>query len=235
MTSHDEFIAAFDRAVAARTLGSLVLSKRRQGVGDLESVRLRPVMLRGEAMLSFVYRHATRDITRNLDPPAARAAVVALLDPEGAPSFAHATLHTGEAELQLRISKKGRHSLVKKQRPVAAAVPTAPSHDRAKARALPLELPFWVDLGIADEGHRLVPSMARKWRQIDKFLEVLEHALADAGVDETAPAPRVVDFGCGKGMLQHLEELVDLPPLARHRGRARRRPRPGRRADRGSW
>ena len=201
MTSHDEFIAAFDRAVAARTLGSLVLSKRRQGVGDLESVRLRPVMLRGEAMLSFVYRHATRDITRNLDPPAARAAVVALLDPEGAPSFAHATLHTGEAELQLRISKKGRHSLVKKQRPAAAAVPTAPSHDRAKARALPLELPFWVDLGIADERHRLVPSMARKWKQIDKFLEVLEHALADAGVDETAPAPRVVDFGCGKGYL----------------------------------
>ena len=187
MTPLDEFIAAFDRAVAARTLGSLVLSKRRQADGDLESVRLRPVVLRGETMLSFVYRHATRDITRNLDPLAARAAVVALLDPAGAPSFAHATLHTAEAELQLRISKKGRHSLVKKQRPAAAALPTAPSHDRAKARALPLELPFWVDLGIADERHRLVPSMARKWKQINKFLEVLEHALADAGAGRGGP------------------------------------------------
>jgi hypothetical protein len=81
VTPHDEFIAAFDRAVAARTLGSLVLSKRRQAAGDLESVRLRPVVLRGEAKLSFVYRHATRDITKNLDPAAARPAVVALLDP----------------------------------------------------------------------------------------------------------------------------------------------------------
>src|SRR5688572_2127468 len=114
VTPHDDFIAAFDRAVAEGTLGSLVLSKRRQGAGDLDSVRLRPVVLRGEAMLSFVYRHATRDITRNLDPPAAREAVIALLDPAGTPSFAHATLHTGEAELQLRTSRKGKHSLVRK-------------------------------------------------------------------------------------------------------------------------
>jgi len=201
VTPHDEFIAAFDRAVAARTLGSLVLSKRRQAAGDLESVRLRPVVLRGEAKLSFVYRHATRDITKNLDPAAARPAVVALLDLAGAPSFAHATLLTDELELQLRISKTGKQSLVSKRRAADAASPALPSHDRPKARALPLELPFWVDLGIADERHRLVPAMARKWKQIDKFLEVLEHALADAGIDETGPAPRVVDFGCGKGYL----------------------------------
>jgi hypothetical protein len=76
---------------------------------------------------------------------------------------------------------------VSKRRAADAASPALPSHDRPKARALPLELPFWVDLGIADERHRLVPAMARKWKQIDKFLEVLEHALADAGIDETGP------------------------------------------------
>ena len=48
--------------------------------------------------------------------------------------------------------------------------------------------------------------MARKWRQIDKFLEVLDHALADLPAETTerwrAPgAIRVVDFGCGKGYL----------------------------------
>ena len=44
--------------------------------------------------------------------------------------------------------------------------------------------------------------MARKWKQIDKFLEVLEHALDDAGLDRRRHAPpRVVDFGCGKGYL----------------------------------
>jgi SAM-dependent methyltransferase len=46
--------------------------------------------------------------------------------------------------------------------------------------------------------------MARKWRQIDKFLEVLDHALDALPAPEAgaAPAPvRVVDYGCGKGYL----------------------------------
>jgi SAM-dependent methyltransferase len=43
--------------------------------------------------------------------------------------------------------------------------------------------------------------MARKWKQIDKFLEVLEHALDDAGWTGDGAPPRVVDFGCGKGYL----------------------------------
>jgi SAM-dependent methyltransferase len=203
VTPYDEFIAAFDRAVADRTLASLVLSKSRGSASDLQSVRVRPIALRGEPALSFVHRHATRDVTQNLDPAAGRAALVALLDERADPSFAHATLHAGDTELQLRFSKKGRQALVRAPRPAgAAAEPALLPHDRVKARALPLELPFWVELGITDERHRLVPAMARKWRQIDKFLEVLEHALDDAGLsgDGAAP-PRVVDYGSGKGYL----------------------------------
>ena len=195
-------MAALDAAIADRSLVSLVLSKKRSAAGDLQSVRVRPLVLRGESMLSFVHRHATRDVTRNLVPAAGRAAVAALLDPAAAPSFAHATLATGDLELQLRFSKKGKQALVRTERPEAAASgAAAQAHDRVKPRALPLELPFWVDLGIADGRHRLVPSMARKWKQIDKFLEVLEHALDDAGWAEAGPPPRVVDFGCGKGYL----------------------------------
>jgi SAM-dependent methyltransferase len=202
VTAHDEFIAAFDRAIADRTLASLVLSKSR-GVSDLQSVRVRPIELRGEPALSFVWRHTTRDVTRNLEPGAGRAAILALLDEHGDPSFAHATLHAGDTELQLRFSKKGKQALVRAPRPAGdVAEPGPRPHDRAKTRALPLDLPFWVELGITDERHRLVPAMARKWKQIDKFLEVLEHALDDAGMtgDDAAP-PRVVDYGCGKGYL----------------------------------
>ena len=201
MTPHDEFIAAFGRATLDRTLASLVLSKNRRAGSDLQSVRVRPIELRGGPALSFVHRHATRDVTKNLDPAAARAAILALLDERADPSFAHATLHAGGGELQLRFSKKGKQALIRAQRPAGpVAAPTSHAHDRAKARALPLDLPFWVELGITDEHRRLVPSMARKWKQIDKFLEVLEHALDDAGMTgETVP--RVVDFGCGKGSL----------------------------------
>jgi len=45
-----------------------------------------------------------------------------------------------------------------------------------------------------------VPAMARKWKQINKFVEVLGHALDDAGL-ASASALRVLDFGSGKGYL----------------------------------
>ena len=121
MTAHDEFIAAFDRAIADRTLASLVLSKNRRGLSDLQSVRVRSIELRGEPALSFVWRHTTRDVTRNLDPGAGRAAVLALLEEHGDPSFAHATLHAGDTELQLRFSKKGKQALVRAPRPAGDA------------------------------------------------------------------------------------------------------------------
>jgi SAM-dependent methyltransferase len=62
--------------------------------------------------------------------------------------------------------------------------------------------------------------MARKWRQIDKFLEVLDHALdalpAGPGGERAAPI-RVVDYGAGKGYLtfavhEHLRRRFGVAP-----------------------
>jgi SAM-dependent methyltransferase len=42
--------------------------------------------------------------------------------------------------------------------------------------------------------------MARKWKQIDKFVEIFDHAVASSALRERARV-RVVDFGAGKGYL----------------------------------
>jgi SAM-dependent methyltransferase len=203
VTPLDEFLSALRQGIDEARLASLVISKNRHADADLQSIRARPIELRGRRVVSFVHRYATRDEARNLEPDAALAAVAAWLDPTGEPSFAHATLSAGGDAMHLRISKKGR-ALLSRAASLAGdpvVVPPPPlSHDRPKRRALSLELPFLVDLGITDERHRLVPAMARKWKQIDKFLEVLDHAL------DRLPPPaggllRVVDFGCGKGYL----------------------------------
>jgi SAM-dependent methyltransferase len=203
VTPLDEFLSALRQGIDEARFESLVVSKNRRAGADLRSIRARPIELRGRRLVSFVHRYATRDETSNLEPDAAVAAVAARLDPTGEPSFAHATLHAGADAMQLRISKKGRALLSRAPSaagdPVVVATPSL-SHDRPKRRALPLELPFLVDLGITDERHRLVPAMARKWKQIDKFLEVLDHALDRVSFPGGGP-PRVVDYGCGKGYL----------------------------------
>jgi SAM-dependent methyltransferase len=193
---------------------ALVLSKNRERGAELCRVRVRPISLRGEATLSFTYSRATSDVTRNFEVEAGLAELATLLDPAASPSFAHATLQAARGETQLRVSKKGRFAV--RRLPAAtdrAAAPDEggattelPSHDRQRRRLLPLELPFLRELGLTDERHRLIPAMARKWRQIDKFLEVLDRALdalpAAAPAEAEAAKPiRVVDFGCGRGYL----------------------------------
>jgi hypothetical protein len=78
------------------------------------------------------------------------------------------------------------------------------AHDRAKRRLLDIGRPFLAALGIttrrADGGVTLVPAMARKWKQVNKFLEILDHAIETAGLGERNEL-RVVDFGSGKGYL----------------------------------
>ncbi|MDQ2928805.1 MAG: SAM-dependent methyltransferase [Pseudomonadota bacterium] len=214
----DAFLVAVQRAIADRSLVSVVLSKRR-GAGDAPTnVRIRLIELRGAPALSFVHSQATRDVTKNHDLESGVAAMAALLDAAAVPSYAHATLHRSDGGCQLMVSRGGRHTL----RQIAAAetrpAPPAPSsHDLSKRRMLPLDLPFLIGLGITDERHRLIPSMARKWKQIDKFLEVLDGALDNAAPRAATVPLRIVDFGSGKGYLtfavhEHLRRRFGIAP-----------------------
>ena len=226
------FLAAACRALDNGMFESLVLSKNRRTGVDPHVVRVRRIDLRGAEALSFVESHATRDVTQNLALDVGMARVATMLDAGSMPSFAHATLHASDGDLQLLVSRKGQQTLRPLKRvetgfetaseAAGIAASSPPTHDRPRPRRLSLDLPFLRELGIADERQRLVPAMARKWRQIDKFLEVLDHALdvlpasADA-IEEPARALRVVDFGCGKGYLtfavhEHLRRRFGVAP-----------------------
>jgi hypothetical protein len=127
-----------------------------------------------------------------------------------AEQFHHAHLVMRGHDIQLVMGKKGRWSLrigklAAPALPAGMPVDPAPAagHDRARQRALALDTPFLTELGITDGQQRLVPAMARKWRQINKFAEVLAHAIAQSPLADRDPAlpVRVLDFGAGKGYL----------------------------------
>jgi SAM-dependent methyltransferase len=187
----------------------LVLSKPRAGAGDLVRVTVRPVTLKGEAQLSLVYTHATRDITKNLALADALTALRALLTDR----LANAHLFTELEEVQLLTSKKGRQALLRHK--ASAPTEARAAHDREKHRYIDLSQPFLTALGVTNEQHQLVPAMARKWKQINKFVEVLDHALSQTALKQAAGID-VVDFGSGKGYLtfathDHLRHTLGLP------------------------
>lgn len=169
---------------------------------DLQRVLVRPLLLRGEPHFSFVYSHTTKDITKNLPVAEGLAQVAALL---GA-SFRNAHLHTATEEVQLVLSKKGKGHLTAHAQVQGEAVAalqttgTAEAHDRAKQRWLTLDRPFLAALGVSTAQGTLVPAMARKWKQINKFVEIFAHALDSAGLT-AKPGIEVVDFGAGRAYL----------------------------------
>lgn len=247
----DAFLAETRATLDAGAFESLVLSKPRDRAALLKSVRVRRIALKGRPALSFIYGHATSDVTKNFGIGAGLAELRVLLDAATRTSFAHATLHRSGEDLQLMLNRKGRAALRRHPRsPTSTSTLPAPAlspgrgdaslvagtpsvagvdsaslvgndHDRQRDRRLSLDLPFLAELGLADAAHRLVPSMARKWRQIDKFLEVLDNALdalpEGTGRGRTEPL-RVVDFGAGKGYLtfavhEHLRRRFGRAPV----------------------
>lgn len=172
----------------------LILSKYSGEESELNRLVVRPVVLREVESLTFVYSYKTRDITKNHPRAEGLALLIKLLGS----AFKSAHLFTEAEEAQLNITKKGKVML--HRRATAPGTVVNRDHDREKRRFVELDRPFLVELGVTDRQHQLIPSMSRKWKQINKFIEVFQRAF-DASPLKERQAVHVVDFGSGKGYL----------------------------------
>ena len=193
----ERFMRLLLTALDDGSFARLVLTKYRGEEAQLERLTVREVLLRGERHLSFLWRYTTRDVTKNHGLAEGLALIRGLL---GA-GFQNAHLHTAEQEVQLAFSRKGKPSLrVGKAEGVAAVAET---HDKAKQRYLDMDAPWWRELGLTHE-HKgalsLVPAMSRKWKQINKFIEIFAAAFKASPLKDS-PDVHVFDFGSGKGYL----------------------------------
>ncbi|WP_397458105.1 SAM-dependent methyltransferase [Pseudomonas asplenii] len=192
---HAQFIELLETSLAQNAFIKLVLAKYVGTEADLQRVIIKQLTVKDQACLSFVYRYKTRDITKNFSLAEGVATIGALLPT----SFKNAHLLSLTDEVQLEYSKKGKSSLFKGKAQQAREVPSA-EHNREKNRYLELSRPFLTDLGVTNKQHELIPAMSRKWKQINKFIEVFSHALGSSPIKLDQPV-RVADFGSGKGYL----------------------------------
>ena len=114
-----------------------------------------------------------------------------------------------DTEYALLISKKGKCALRKIQQTQAAAAPSGAgcatgncavdTHNRKKHYILEegTVIPPLVDMGIFTQEGKVVRSMHDKYRQINRFIELIDDAVRDLNVSTL----HVIDFGCGKSYL----------------------------------
>ena len=189
----DRFLELLRAAARDGTLVKLTLGKHRGADATLQNLFVRPVTLKAGPHLVFVWRHATRDLTKNFPPDAALAELEPLIGRDFLDAHLFTTAQTAQLECQPDGKARLRVTAVKQEIPSIA-------HDRAKSHLIPADAPWLRTLGITNDRGRPREGMADKFSQIQKFAELLTHLLgeADFPADQTL---RVVDMGAGKGYL----------------------------------
>ena len=116
------FLRLLRTALAERRFQRLLLGRHEGEDASIERLTVRDIELRGERALSFLWRHKTKDVTKNHPLEEGLALLEQLLGRD----FQQAHLDTLGEEVQLRFSRKGKPLLQvgKKAAPQAGG----PSH-----------------------------------------------------------------------------------------------------------
>lgn len=150
-------------------------------------VTVEQVEIRGQAAYRFTSQLADRATHENLPGPEARAKVATLLR-----DYRQALLQSPDADWQVLGPKILRRPPT---RPTAST-----SHDRRKRYLLEegTPVPFLVELGVMTPEGRVRKSRYDKFRQVNRFLELVDDVVPALPSEGTL---RIVDFGCGKSYL----------------------------------
>jgi SAM-dependent methyltransferase len=172
----------FDRDGLTRA----VLSKPAQR--DLpKRVTVEPVDRRGELVYRFTTQLPDRAAHESLAPADARERVAGLLG-----RYRQGLLQAADADWQILGDTVLRRPAT---RPSGER-----SHDRRKRYLLQEgePVPYLVELGVMTPDGHVRKSRFDKFRQVNRFLELVDDVVPSLAADGTL---RVVDFGCGKSYL----------------------------------
>lgn len=188
-----QFFLDIQQSIENKSFERLVLSQYKGELADLEKMTFRMIELQGQPTLSCLYHHTTQDITKNYAIAEGLEKIAELLN-----LSKQANLFTLNQDIQLKKNKKKAMFNIQKKQASATKVEQH-QHNREKQRYVQQQSPFLKHLGITDEKGQIIPSMARKWKQINKFIEIFSNAYEQ--IDASQKELNIVDFGSGKGYL----------------------------------
>lgn len=198
-------------SITAQTFVKMGITKPTPKAGDLKSVDIRLITVKRELKLSFTYHHKTKDIVKNHSTEESFPILAKLI----ADSFTSAKLFTLKNDILLL--KQGKSYEVTHHGATQTQTLDT-SHDRAKNRIVPAgegsDKSYLHALGLTDASGEVLKSAQDKFRQINKYIEILD-ALIKQMPKASGPV-RVTDMGSGKGYLtfalyDHLANTLKLP------------------------
>lgn len=163
------------------------------GKGDYKKIVFMKKILKGKRCFQIEKYTEKQVFHENIAEDDLAGAICLYLDS----GYRQINVFASEEEWDVKISKKGRYT-INRRNTMAKAI-TLSGNNRKKKYILEegMDIPVFVELGIFTKDGRIVNCMYDKFKQINRFAEIVEDVLKDYG----RPSINILDFGCGKSYL----------------------------------
>lgn len=174
-------------------LVSAVLSSPRAVTEDsILKTSIRPVLIKSKQMYQLSEQAKQKVFHKNLSPEVCSVFVKESLD-----NFTQGVFTLTNSHYHVLVSKKNEMTIIKKEMKMDLCVVP---HNRTKNHVLQegIPVPFLIELGIMSANGKVVAKKYDKFRQINRFLEMVRDVIDKLPQDRCI---EIVDFGCGKAYL----------------------------------
>lgn len=176
------------------TLSKAILSNKvTKDKSISDKVIIKPVEIKGEVYYQFETFVDNKAIHNNLEGILALEELISLIKE----SYKQGIFKTAEGEYQVLVSKKGKIKIISNKGQTSEI---ELSHNRPKKYILNEGEPvdFLIHLGVMSKEGKVFKQKYNKFKQINKFLELVEASLNTILHEEEL---NIIDFGCGKSYL----------------------------------
>lgn len=187
------WLARLKQSIGDESFVKLTLSRPR-AKSDLKNIYFTLVRLKRGKRVQELRRYQTRDEFHHYALEEAPQKVEELLPA----TFLEGNLFTTTGNFALQV--KGPGALRIRQSPATFTTSSPEPHNREKTRAVPENARFLRALGISDLHGRVRRDRYDKYRQIDKFVEIVGPLIAGLPPPTNRPF-KIVDVGAGRSYL----------------------------------
>ena len=193
MTKLEIILDKIKNAFEQNTLLKITLGNKIEKTSTLKNVFIKPVKIKNELMLSFVYRHNTNDVTKNYSVEDAIKEMQNLT----ANNFYNIDIYNTTETIYYSTDKNNKETISTKQTTIEIVSPTL-LHNKEKQRIIKTDAMYLQALGITTTEGAVKAAMQHKYKQINRYVEIIEGILKTENFSDNFS---VVDMGSGKGYL----------------------------------
>ena len=171
---------------------SMVISKPRRKSHPINKIAIRPVSINSKLMYQAEYHYPNKVTHLNFDIEEFTDFILS----EVTTNFKQINIFTTENDIQILANKTDKAKIIK-SKPTKKAINI--EHNRKKQYIIADNTPcdFLIKLGVMDETGKVYQKHYSKFRQINRFLEIVSDCMAYLKKENI----KIIDFGCGKSYL----------------------------------